>query len=52
MYSCNAFYRSEAAECFSFAGACIPDSFGAAAAKEKFLFLCVLGVSSEAGGDN
>jgi hypothetical protein len=34
MYSCNAFYRSEAAECFSFAGV--------SAAKEKFLFLCVL----------
>jgi len=43
MYSCNAFYRSEAAEYFSFAGV--------SAAKEKFLFLCVLGVSSEAGGE-
>jgi hypothetical protein len=40
MYSSNAFYRSEAADCFSFAGV--------SAAKEKFLFLCVLGVSSEA----
>jgi hypothetical protein len=39
MYSSNAFYRSEAADCFSFAGV--------SAAKEKFLFLCVLGVSSE-----
>jgi hypothetical protein len=43
MYSCNAFYRSEAAEYFYFAGV--------SAAKEKFLFLCVLGVSSEAGGE-
>jgi hypothetical protein len=33
MYSSNAFYRSEAADCFSCAGV--------SAAKEKFLFLCV-----------
>jgi hypothetical protein len=43
MYSCNVFYRSEAAECLSFAGV--------SSAKEKVLFLCVLGVSSEAGGE-